>query len=450
MMRAMIRAVMRLSLPLLTVLSLLSCHVRLNAQESQEVSMHTRKEKGSLQLSGLKSKPGSMALPYYYYRRGPVARPTIFFLSGGPGQSNLGWTPPESWLQDFDVVLLEYRGVGRSSITLKSSHFRRAILTPVARMALSETSAISELIGNGFADLQGQGIDLNEFAVTELADDIERLRNQLGLPEIYLVGHSFGTRVALWYQTRYRQYARASVLFSLNTPGGFIWYPQDTKRVWQRYRDDKLQKNPAQAQTLNLVLDADTPRHDRFSFLKINDTHALTVAFFLSFNAATRDRAFDAMAAASRGETGNWSLMAWSYQLIAYFGFNWADFFVKAYSADCDPHAIALADAQANQSPFQSPSSILFSGCAGFSAAGGTSSPSNFVPDYQKTLAIVGEFDPSTPIERKPAGLPDARFVVIGNAGHADVLYADPAGSARWLRSFFLGANDSTISSFDY
>lgn len=85
-----------------------------------------------------------------------------------------------------------------------------------------------------------------------------------------------------------------------------------------------------------------------------------------------------------------------------------------------------------------SPSSALFAGADGFEAAGGRCDQPALEPGYRNTLAINGEFDPSTPIERKPAGLPGERFVVIPDAGHADVFYGSQSGTAIWLRRFFL------------
>jgi hypothetical protein len=57
---------------------------------------------------------------------------------------------------------------------------------------------------------------------------------------------------------------------------------------------------------------------------------------------------------------------------------------------------------QGRKALFQSPSSMLFAGADAFEAAGGRCQPSQRLPDYRNTLAIVGEFDPSTPIERSP------------------------------------------------
>lgn len=397
-----------------------------------------RVTRGTLTVTGLRTPPGSMDLPYSYYRRGPNPRRTLFFLGGGPGVSNLKFVPPEQWLQEFDVVVLEYRGVGQSSIVLKSDHFARALRQPVDGLSLRQAEGMQADFRAAFADLKRQGVSFAEFSVSEMADDIERLRKQLELDRIYLVAHSFGTRVALRYQTRYREQAAGSVLFSMNTPGGFLWYPADTQAVWSRYRDSLRATRPELHAQLDRLLRAPSPRPDHYGPFKLNDSKALVVAFFLSFNTSTRDMAFRAMASAEDGKAGNWYLFSLAYDWVIRFSFNWADFFVKAYTSDCDRAAVELADQQGRGALFGSPSAVLFSATEAFQDAGGDCRPDRFEPDYRRTLVVVGEFDPSTPIERKPAGLPAERFVVLKDAGHADVLYANPGGAALWLTRFFL------------
>jgi pimeloyl-ACP methyl ester carboxylesterase len=380
---------------------------------------------GRLAVSGLRTPPGRIELPYAHYRRGE-ARPTVFFLGGGPGVSNLKFVPPPEWLRDFDVVVLEYRGVGKSSIVLESKHFTRGLRQPLHGLSRRAAERMQPAFAAGFAELKSRHVDFEEFSVSALADDIERLRQQLGLDHVYLVAHSFGTRVALQYQTRYREQTAGAVLFAMNTPGGFIWYPADTESVWRRYRESGRLLGPHS-------------RPKRFGFLEIEDGRALMTAFFLSFNAPTRDRAFKAMSSSAR-----WYLLALSGDLVVRYGFNWADFFVKGYTSDCDRAAVAKADEQGSKALFQSPSAVFFSAIDGFEAAGGRCPSPPFEPDYRRTLAITGEFDPSTPIERKPGALPDHRFIVVKDAGHADVLYGDPAATAAWLTRFFLQGGSSS------
>ena len=394
--------------------------------------------RGALRVEGLRTSPGHIELPYVYYRRGPKPRPTIFFLSGGPGISNLKFTPPEEWLQEFDVVLLEYRGVGESSLVLRSKHFARALTRPLPSLRLHDAQAMQDDLRAGFAELREQGVHFDEFTVSQLVDDLDRLRKQLGLDQIYLVAHSFGTRVALLYQTRYRTQTGGSVLFSMNTPGGFLWYPANTQSVWARYRDSLATKDPRYHASLDRLLADPSAPDSHFGPFGIRDSKATVVAFFLSFNASTRDRALRALASAKQGSTGNWFLLSLAYDWVIHFSFNWADFFVKGYTSDCDREAILDVDRQGESAIFQSPSAVLFSGADAFEAAGGRCEPYRFEPNYERTLAIVGEFDPSTPIERRPAQLPPERFVVIPNAGHADVLYDAPGSTAPILSRFLL------------
>lgn len=394
--------------------------------------------RGSLIVGPLASRPGRIELPYVHYRRPGAARPTVFFLGGGPGISNLKFVPHAEWLRDFDVVVLEYRGVGRSSIQLGSGHFARGLRKLRGRLDSADAAIMKADFAAGFADLRRQGIVFDEFSVEALADDLELLRRALDLPSVYLVGHSFGTRVALSYQTRYRASVAASLLFAMNTPGGFIWQPSQTQAVLQRYQAYLARSDPARAAGLARLLAAPQPRPKHYGPFSLNDAKALFVTFFLSFNTWTRDHAYQALIRANEGAGGQWLLMEQSYDWFIRFGFNWADFFLKAYTADCDREAIRRADAQGAGASFQSPSSVLFAGMDGYEAAGGRCQPAAWTPDLRHTLAINGEFDTTTPLERRPAGMGNDQYIVIAGGGHADVFYPDHGRVAGWMRDFFL------------
>lgn len=396
-----------------------------------------RVERGDLLVSGLSTPPGALRLPYVHYRQGNRSRPTVFFFGGGPGVSNLKHRPPKSWLQHFDVVLLEYRGVGRSSIVLDSPHFADALRKLDGGLSVRHAEPMLKGYRAAFADLRQQGVAFDEFSVRALADDVESLRTQLRLEQVYLVGHSFGTRVALDYQTRYRPHAAGAVLFAMNTPGGFAWEPEQTQSVWKRYRDALRAHDATRAQALDALLRSRGARARRYGPMQVNDAKALFSAFFLTFNGGSRNRVFDAMSAASSGRGWQWYLLSSSYNWLVRYGFNWADFFLKAYTADCDVTLPARLDQQGEHALFQSPSSVLFAGLPAYLEAGGRCH-APLQPDYRNTLAVIGEFDPSTPIERRPAGMPAERWKVVPGAGHGDVFYANPEATVVWLRRFLL------------
>lgn len=395
-------------------------------------------ESGKLVIDTLNSRPGRLELPYLHYRQPDRVRPTVFFLGGGPGISNLGFKPQPEWLRDFDVVVLEYRGVGNSSILLNSRHFGAGLRKLRGRLSSADSEIMKADFAAGFADLRAQGIDFAEFSIDALADDLERLRHKLQLPAVHLVAHSFGTRVALSYQTRHRSSVASSLLLAMNMPGGFIWQPRQTDSVVKRYQTHLTHRAPELAASLARFLDAPTPRPGSYGPFVLNDAKALFVSFFLTFNTNTRDFAYKALSTANEGSGGRWLLLDLSYDWFIRFGFNWADFFLKAYIADCDRDAIQRADADGQSAIFQSPSSVLFAGMDGFEASGGRCGALSWTPDLRHTLAINGEFDTTTPLERRPAALNNEQYIVIPGGGHADIFYPNHGQAARWMRSFFL------------
>lgn len=148
------------------------------------------------------SKPGQITLPYRRYYRSGNNRLTVFFLGGGPGVSHLSFKPPQVWLDLVDVIVLEYRGVGQSSLVLSSPYFTRALRKPITALNLKGSTKLGESVAQGFKHLQQQGIAFEDFGLNPMADDVEALRQQLGLGKIILIAHSFGTRVAQVIQTR--------------------------------------------------------------------------------------------------------------------------------------------------------------------------------------------------------------------------------------------------------
>jgi pimeloyl-ACP methyl ester carboxylesterase len=372
------------------------------------------------------SRPGKLSLPYQWHRRAGSHRPCVVFLGGGPGVSNLGFTPPAAWLDLADVLVPEYRGVGQARPLLQSPHFMQALLQPFLSLSLEGSCALRPALAQGFADLRAQGMDFNDFGLGPMADDMDALCRQLGLHSVVLVAHSFGTRIAQAMQTRHRARVQGSLLLSPNAaPGGLIWFPQDTQSVWRRWSAADAQAGP-----LEPLLEEGWQRPGPWAPA---DSRALMMAFFMSFNQGTRERALCSLRAARDGASMSWWLMARSYPLFVRFGFNWADFFIKGYRIDGDPDLVAQADLQGRGALFQSPSSVLFAGLPGYAAAGGEREIPP-LPDLHRSLAVIGEFDPSTPLERWPGALPESARIVLPRGGHAQTLHAARTHGTDWLR----------------
>lgn len=115
---------------------------------------------------------------------GGAAKPYLVFLQGGPGHeagrpTRLPGSPP--WLQralaDFQVVLLDQRGTGRS--------------TPIS--ARAGTGPLAGL------DTAGQAAYLTHFRADEIVHDAELVRQALGVAKWTVLGQSFGGFTTLHY-----------------------------------------------------------------------------------------------------------------------------------------------------------------------------------------------------------------------------------------------------------
>jgi pimeloyl-ACP methyl ester carboxylesterase len=312
-------------------------------------------------------------------------------------------------------------------------------------LSLKASEHLKAGYGRAFQDLAHQGVVFDEFSVMALAEDLERLRLKLGYERVHLLAHSFGTRIALAYQTQHRDRVAGSVLFALNMPGGFVWYPQETQSVWQRYQKAVAMVDPAKGLAIQGLLDGDRPMPHSWGWLPVNPAKARFTCFVLSFNTAGSARVFSGLLKARDGHGFHWFMVGQACDWFVRFGFNWADFFLKAYTSDAYGPWIQAADAQGPGTLFQSPSSILFAGYEEFATAGGHPLADSWVPNLENTLVVAGEFDPSTPLERLPKDLPQERRVVLRNRGHADTFYRNPGAAAHLVRRFLLeGAVDAS------
>lgn len=103
---------------------------------------------------------------------GFVERPVLFLLHGGPGGSHLRYKQHSLELQDAaQLIMIDHRGCGRSKKTR-----------------------------------------IEDYTLENNIEDIEALRQQLGLEKICVLGTSYGGMVAQGYATRYIQHVEKLIL----------------------------------------------------------------------------------------------------------------------------------------------------------------------------------------------------------------------------------------------
>ncbi len=161
-----------------------------------------------------------------------TARPApdpLFVFAGGPGQAGTDIGP---WLETAfrparrarDVVLLDFRGTGRSG----------ALRCDVP--ADFSGSGIELMRQAGAACAERVGEDARFYTHREVVEDIERVRLALGYEQINLWGGSFGTRIAQHYVRAYGAHVRSAVLDGATPVGQSIFAsaPQSAENALER------------------------------------------------------------------------------------------------------------------------------------------------------------------------------------------------------------------------
>ena len=163
-------------------------------------------ERGFLEVPENRHKKESrkLRLPVLRYRSEstPAGTPVVY-LSGGPGGSAAAMLRIRYMRELFkkiarnhDILLLEQRGTPLCEPTLywpAAESFPPDIFTTEQR-ALEIMRERSKKAVDHF---RLQGADLAGYTTTESADDIEALRLALGVPELSLLGFSYGTHLTL-------------------------------------------------------------------------------------------------------------------------------------------------------------------------------------------------------------------------------------------------------------
>ena len=161
--------------------------------------------------------PGTVKLHVERLKARGARKGALITLAGGPGQSATPFLI--DWAGTFfaaggnrDLVVFDQRGTGLSGV------LRCPQLTvPVTRTPVGQANAAA-------ACAQQLGPRRAFYTTRDSVDDIEAVRQEIGVEKIALFGVSYGTKVALAYAARYPQRVERLVLDSvveLNGPGAF-------------------------------------------------------------------------------------------------------------------------------------------------------------------------------------------------------------------------------------
>ena len=142
----------------------------------------------------------------------------VLMLAGGPGQSAIGIAAsvlPRLTRLNYrrDIVFIDQRGTGKSAPLQCEDDSK----LPVAQ-ALNPDAQVRRLEQCRVALMRLPYGDLRFFTTTVAMQDVEAVRQRLGVPQWNLVGASYGTRAALEYARQFPGQVRRAVLDGVAPP----------------------------------------------------------------------------------------------------------------------------------------------------------------------------------------------------------------------------------------
>jgi pimeloyl-ACP methyl ester carboxylesterase len=244
---------------------------------------------------------------------GPNPTEPVFYLQGGPGQSNFSWAPPNWLLEKHDFVVVGYRGV-EGTVTLSCPEVGRPLKTHAGKDLFSEQARAESgaAVKQCAATYQEAGVDLSGYTIPGVVDDMEAARTTLGYDRINLLSVSYGTRIAQIYAYKHPDSLHRLVLIGVNTPGHFVWDPAVIDKLIGHVSKLCAQDVNCSSRTSNFAQTMYNINHNmpkRWLFFNIDPDTVRLGAHSMFFSNATMPMIFDAYLAAAEGDPSGLAML---------------------------------------------------------------------------------------------------------------------------------------------
>ena len=408
---------------------------------------------GTLVVPENRNDPASrlIALPITRIRAtGSNPTEPIFWLQGGPGISNMDFSPFADLVENHDVVLVGYRGIDGSS-ELDCPEVADAMHGEGSDLLSDDSlAAIADAVERCGVRLQDEGVDLDGYSMPHVIEDMEAARTGLGYERINLISESYGTRLAQLYAWTYPERIHRSAMLAVNPPGRFVWEPETTDSQFEFYSQLCSEDSGCSGRTSDLAADFSDVAHDlpsRWLIFPIDSGKVRAVGFALMQHQGSAAFVMDTFLGDDAG--GFW-LMSLVWDAIFPEAFTWGAFYSAGMSADFDPSRDYAAELDPPDSVLGSPLSLLF-----FT----TDWPTEHIPRELRqvqqsdveTLLIGGTVDFATPVEYATDELlpflTNGQQVILKEFGHSDDLWdLQPEAIELLLASFYdTGVGDDSL-----
>jgi pimeloyl-ACP methyl ester carboxylesterase len=192
-------------------------------------------ELGRIQVPENRARADSRQIQVAFVRlKSTAARPAapIVFLAGGPGVPGTAMARVPVYFTLFerlravgDVILLDQRGLGLSTPDLLC----KATATPADAFASPRRwlEVYTQKSRACAVEWRQKGADIAGYTIGASADDIEDMRRALNVPRVSLIGHSYGTSLALTMIARHPDSIERAVLAAVEGPDDVLALAQD-------------------------------------------------------------------------------------------------------------------------------------------------------------------------------------------------------------------------------
>lgn len=185
-------------------------------------------ELGKLWVPENRSKSAGRLIQLAFVRLKSTAanpQPPIVFLAGGPGVPGIGMARVPIYFRLFerlqgiaDVILVDQRGTGLSTPNLQCPKTNTPLPADMWETREKAAQALTGLVRSCAEHWNAQGVDVPAYNTNASADDLEDLRRALGVERLSLLGHSYGTSLALAAIRRHGEHLNRVVLASVQGP----------------------------------------------------------------------------------------------------------------------------------------------------------------------------------------------------------------------------------------
>ena len=193
---------------------------------------------GRLVVPQSRQKPGTGTIKLTFVRLPTTSKtpgPPIFYLSGGPGVSGIAHPKGQrstvllAMREISDVILIDQRGTGMTEPSLDCG---LQLDYPFDQSATREglLRVYRERARTCAAAWKKKGVNLEAYNTNENADDINALREALGLEKISLLATSYGTTLAIAILRRHRAKVHRVIMVGMEGPDQTYKLPSNAQK----------------------------------------------------------------------------------------------------------------------------------------------------------------------------------------------------------------------------